>query len=52
MVMMHAYYFSLIFCAMVMRHYLEPNLSRKSSTTTKYALKVVRYVAFKLHYLL
>ena len=37
-----AYLCSLIFCAMVMRHYIEPNLSSKSAVTTKYALKVVR----------
>ena len=43
--------FSLIFCAMVMRHYTEANLTRKSYTTTKYALKVVRSVIPKLLYL-
>ena len=33
---------SLIFCAITMKHYVEANISRKSSTTIKYALKVVR----------
>ena len=28
-----------------MKHYVEANISRKSSTTIKYALKVVRYVS-------
>ena len=36
---------SLISAAIVMRHYVEANLSRKSHTTLKYAMKVVRLVA-------
>jgi sodium/hydrogen exchanger 3 len=36
---------TLIFCAMIMRHYMEPNFSRKSVTTIKYTLKMLSNVA-------
>jgi len=41
---------SLISAAIVMRHYVEANLSRKSHTTLKYAMKVVRLVAYVIFY--
>ncbi|XP_064395116.1 sodium/hydrogen exchanger 2-like isoform X2 [Halichondria panicea] len=36
---------SLIFCAITMKHYVEANVSRKSSTTIKYSMKVVSNVS-------
>ncbi len=34
-----------------MKHYVEANVSRKSSTTIKYSMKVVRYVHQHVQYI-